>query len=318
MAVRTTLGAAFSGSGPTYAGNVEGHIDLFWNASTLRITGVAGTANDPTGVVDPVLDVGLVAGMSFYFDPISDNTSTMTLKIGSESAVAITTADGAALIAGAILIGTVYLLHFDGTKMRIMSTAGIDETGAVLVIDTFTGSGTLTKPTQFPDDGLVVIESWGGGGGGATDSTNGGGGGGGGYCSRHYSGSDLGVTETVTIGAGGAIEVDGGDTTVGTLCTGLGGDFGVQFVGGAGGKSGAGGSTASSDHFNGGKGGSTGQDGAAQLFGGGGGGADGNVGGASIFGGDGGADTVGGSIPAGGGGSQAAGARGEVRVRWIG
>jgi len=353
MAVRTTLNGAFTG--PVYMGNVKGHVDLFWNASVLRLTSIAGTANDPTAVVDPELNVGLVAGMSFYFDPISDNTGTMTLAIGGESAVAITTADGVALIADAVLTGTSYLLFYDGTKLRIMSTAGVDQTGAVLVfvVITTTAADNVVKPVGFPDDGLVIIEAWGGGGGGRSAGSDGGGGGGA-YNRNEYRGIDLASTETATIGAGGAVNVNGGNTSVGTLCNAFGGATAVSGGGGGGGggqlsagsgitggnpSPGPAGGSADTLHGNTGTGqsqqgggdgiwgGGAGGDstfpvsnnGGNSLFGGGGGGGD-NVGngGASVFGGNGGDENVGGLIPAGGGGHNATGARGEVRVHWIG
>lgn len=347
MASRTTLHSGTGGAvtGDNYMDNVKGHTETFYKAIFLRVTSIAGTANDPTGTIDPALDAGLIAGMGFWFEPISNNNDAMTLKIGSESAVALVGADGTALVTGDVLTTTAYLLFYDGTELRIVSTAGADTTGSALTYTVITGNGTLTKPTAFPDDGLVIVEAWGGGGGG----NSGAGGGGGAFNRQIFRGADLGTTETVTIGTGGASSTAGGNTSVGTLVLAFGGGKGGAKGGGGGGQLSAGGSgdgsatggspfggaagaasagghgnaggggdnAAGGDGINGGGGGSD-QSGSGgdSLFGGGGGGSSGST---SVYGGDGGGSGVAGTIPAGGGGkSSAVGARGEVRVRWIG
>jgi len=84
----------------------------------------------------------------------------------------------------------------------------------------FNASGTWTKPSG----GVVAyIQAWGTGGGGARRGTgNGAGGGGGGYWDRWMLLSDLGSTETVTIGAGTGQSTDntagvaGGTTSFGS------------------------------------------------------------------------------------------------------
>jgi hypothetical protein len=360
MATRTTLKSTTPGAitGDAYMDNVAAHVTAFWNAANLPLTGIAGTANDVTAVVDPALDAGLAAGMGFSFTPAAGNTGAMTMKIGAETAVDLVAADGSALAAGAVLTTTLYQLLFDGTRLRIVSTPGADQTGAVLVYDVHTSSGTSVKPAGFPDDGLLVIEAWGGGGGGNNNGGGvfGAGGGGGAYNMKVYRGFDHGPTETVTIGAGGAIGANGGNTSIGALCDAFGGAINLGARGGGGGGQqsagfqsaggrpfGAAASTGASANAGGGAsgnlipggdgifgggggggggGGSVKGPGGASLYGGGGGGgADTNgaaAGGVSSHGGNGGAGGVGGSIPAGGGGGNAAGARGEIRVRWIG
>jgi hypothetical protein len=110
-------------------------------------------------------------------------------------------------------------------------------------VQTFTASGTWTKPSGVT---FVIVEAIGAGGGGAAGyrqaaSTNrfGGGGGSSGIrVLRHFLASDLGATETVTIGAGGAGGTahasdsqstnppgsDGGNTTFGSHVTAHGGE----------------------------------------------------------------------------------------------
>lgn len=84
--------------------------------------------------------------------------------------------------------------------------AGTPATGDV---QTFTGSGTWTKPTGAKSVTIVAIGGGGGGGSGArepsgTVSSGGAGGGGGAYTIRTVPASLLSATETVTVGAGGA------------------------------------------------------------------------------------------------------------------
>jgi hypothetical protein len=196
--------------------------------------------------------------------------------------------------------------------------------------EVFTASGTWTKPAGLPDDTPVYVEAWGGGGGGRSASNNAGGGGGA-YAARWFRAGDLGATVTVTIGAGGAAQTAGGNTTFGTFLTAFGGGGHTGGATGAGGgetSAGAGdvpglpGGGAGTAAFGvgahaltiyGGGGAGLGAAGGRAVYGGGGGGTTGGI---SAYGGNGGSSGVAGSAPGGGGGGQAAGARGELRV-WI-
>lgn len=109
----------------------------------------------------------------------------------------------------------------------------------------FTSSGTWTKDTGLK---YVVVEVVGGGGGGAAGSFEGGGGAGG-YSRKTILASILGATETVTVGAGGATEVAGSNSSFGSHCTGNGGGTTTTQAGAPGGSA-----TGGDVNFNGGSG----------------------------------------------------------------
>ncbi len=110
-------------------------------------------------------------------------------------------------------------------------------------VQTFTASGTWTKPTN---GSIVMVEAVGAGGGGGSGSADiaastksgGGGGGSGEYIREFFVIDDLGATETVTIGTGGTGGASqtgqssgfaggqGGDTTFGSLLRAFGGGGG--------------------------------------------------------------------------------------------
>lgn len=209
------------------------------------------------------------------------------------------------------------------TAAGARTNLGID---SIIDVQIFTADGTWTKPALCKGAHVYV---WGAGGSGSSSATCGGGGGGG-YNTMFFTNSQLGATETVTVGTGGAAVTNangnaGGASQFGTVKPALvfagGGGGGVTGTngGGGGGMSSSGsGATAGNPKtiaysatlwqpFGGGEG-RTGSNGAGQpaVYGGGGGGGGSGVGGNSIHGGGGGganANAGGTSIYGGDGGA---------------
>jgi len=105
---------------------------------------------------------------------------------------------------------------------------------AVTRFQLFTASGTYT-PNANLVSAIVEVQAGGGAGGAVTGATGytfiGGGGGGGGYCRRYLTAAEIGVSQAITIGAGGAGAAGGaggtgGNSSFGALCVANGGGGG--------------------------------------------------------------------------------------------
>lgn len=193
--------------------------------------------------------------------------------------------------------------------------------GSSQQIFTTAGTATWTKPGSGTS---VQVQCWGGGGSGGrgNGTISGGGGGGGSYFSGFFLLSDLGATETVTVGAGGPSRTvnstdggAGGNTSFGAHLIAYGGGGGSGHAssgnpagGGGAGTGSAGNSTSSRDGADGGNnivgfgngsgagGSASGGNGGSAVEGGGGGAGgansgDGRTGGPSVYGGAGGGST---------------------------
>jgi len=168
----------------------------------------------------------------------------------------------ATLAANAVLIGngtSAVTAVAPSTAGNVLTSTGsawasTAPTSTGINLQTFTSSGTWTKPSLAAGS-RVLIQAWAGGGSGSKTTAGGGiGGGGGGYNERWLSLSAMGATETITIGAGGTAVTtnasgnNGGNSSAGSLITGYAGAGGAAGggVGGGGQLGAASGTTAGS------------------------------------------------------------------------
>lgn len=170
--------------------------------------------------------------------------------------------------------------------------------GATEAVTVGTGGAVSTAGTTSFVSNFAATE-----GGAGANSANGGGGGGGGTLGffllpGNGAGTTGGAGGGPLPGAGGTVTNSGANSS----------------FGGGGGGGGTGGGGGDSLYGGGGGGGGTGGTGGDSTWGGGGGGGSGGVFGASSIAGNGGSTGVAGTAPGGGGGRNAAGARGECRI----
>lgn len=134
------------------------------------------------------------------------------------------------------VIGAQYLNTATG-KVRILGSDGwadlapLPDAAASMDVQTFTSSGTWTKPAWAK---RVTVHVIGGGGGGCSNVAGGAGGGGGGYNAMPFDAALLPTTVPVTVGAGGpgaaapATSGNGGDSSFGTYLAAGGGAAGTS------------------------------------------------------------------------------------------
>lgn len=272
-----------------------------------------------TGIPTPLVYSNIFGSSTTQFD--ITNTSGTTYRYtydgnGTDPSISSTTVPiGTVLILAAQNFttannGTFTVTNVGANFFEVTNASGVAENNKTI------GSGSIkygySKSATLKYVIVEVQGGGGGGGGGTTVSVASGGGGAGGYSRRLIPAASLGVTETITIGAGGiagvatgGIGATGGTSSFGSLASATGGTGGSEQENGGpgglgssgdlntGGDAGAQGSRVSAGNAVGGKGGSSrlgggGKGGssvtsssppsAGQNFGGGGGGAgaDGN------------------------------------------
>jgi len=275
-----TLAVANGGTGQTtytngqlLIGNTTGNTltkATLTQGTGITITNSTGAITVANSGVTSVGGTGTVNGLSLSGTVTTTGNLTLggTLSSVANSALtnsSVTVTAGTGMSGGgAVALGSSITLTNAGVTSIVAGT-GISvsgATGAVTVtntvsggkaadVQTFTSSGTWTKPSGFGADSRVQIEVWGAGGAGGTASSSThkvGGGGGGGYIERWIALSSLGSTETVTIGAGGTATSQnnaggsGGDSSLGSIAIayGGGGGYGMSFANISGGGGGGG------------------------------------------------------------------------------
>lgn len=264
IGIQTLTGDSGGAVGPS-GGNVSlvgsGTITVVGSpgASTLTIqdSGGSGVENFITDAgVFPVSPSGgsiIITGAQIT----AGTTSTALRTFGSGGTVSLQIQRTSSAISPNVNINGIS--HFDSTLFSV-DNAGFVSLNSVPISQitqtVFTNDGVYSKNADLK---FAVMECVGGGGGGAvstppggmaTDVAAGGGGGAGEYAYGIFASASIMGGQTVTIGAGGTVGVNGSNTSVGSLISAFGGNTGeaaqgsgaISADGGNGGTGGTGGS----------------------------------------------------------------------------
>lgn len=238
---------------PVVTGTLANALALLGAASISALTTAGGTTAFTLTTGRSL--AAYTSGLSFVAKMNATNTGASTLNVDGLGAKNIYKRSGSAIsavVAGDLVSGAFYRFDYDGTQFVAAVAGGL--TGVATQV--FTGSGTYT-----PTAGMryCIIECLGGGGGGGGVASSGGsgaagGGGAGGYSRKLATAANVGTSQTVTIGAAGAVGSAGnnnggagGDTSVGTLCVGKGASGGGGAAASSAGAPGAGGVAGTGD-----------------------------------------------------------------------
>lgn len=180
------------------------------------------------------VEANAAAAAASAADALVSENNAATSEINAGISATNSAASAVVAVAAAASINTPILVGGDAGKHLVVNSSedGYDLTVAPGLIDVqvFTADGTWTKPTGTTKVEVTAIGGGGGSGGssgGGSSAAAGGGGGGGAF---KFITSGLGVTETVTVGAGGTAGTDpagtggtGGTSSFGSHCSATGG-----------------------------------------------------------------------------------------------
>lgn len=335
----------YTGTAWIILGETDATANSFMPYTGTAIQRLVGYADDDgaSGSAYSISPIPAIAsydiGQIVTLKPANNSTGACTLSVSGLSPVSVKLLSGANPHANAMKTTGFYWLIYDGANFVLMnpsysfgtvvsadlindstmaaatvsnvpSAASVKSyvlaNGGIKSFDTFTGSGTWTKPSSGT---LAFVQQWAGGASGGRN-TNGqcGGGGGGAYAEAWIPLALLPSTVAVTVGAGGAAVSTsgngnaGGDTSFGSYLSAKGGGAGGGAAGSATNAAGGGGGGIATAGGNA----NVGTPGAAGNGGGGAGGAYGSTGAQASYanggGGGGGGLGAGGPSYSGGGG----------------
>lgn len=226
----TGMGAGSSATDSANLGQIQAQAFIWCGTA-------GGTKNAITLTPSPAI-TAYAAGQTFRFIAASTSDDVVTVAVSGLAAKNIKYKNSDLGASYNIVSARTYEIVFDGTCFQL--TGSIDDHSIInkVVSQIFTASGTYT-PTSGMLYADVIAVGGGGGGGGcstttSTEASAAGGGGGGASTRKIFTAAQIGASQTVTIGSGGAGGVgsgangtSGGNTTFGSLLTATGGSYGT-------------------------------------------------------------------------------------------